>query len=51
VSLGARFRPYLNQNVVIVGGLAGFFPGQGFEDIYEDGSPLYAAFANLILTY
>jgi hypothetical protein len=51
VSLGARFRPYLNQNVVVVGGLAGFFPGQGFEDIYEDGSPLYAAFANVILSY
>jgi hypothetical protein len=51
LSVGARWRPYLNQNVVLVGGLAGFLPGQGFEDIYEDGDPLYAAFANLILTY
>ena len=51
LSVGARWRPYLNQNVVLVGGLAGFLPGKGFRDIYEDGDPLYAAFANLILAY
>lgn len=51
VSAGARWRPYLNQNVVVVGGVAAFLPGQGFKDIYEDDSPLLAAFTNLILTY
>jgi len=51
LSAGARWRPYLNQNVVVVGGIAAFLPGQGFADIYEDDSPLYAAFANLIVTY
>lgn len=51
LSAGARWRPYLNQNVVVVGGVAAFLPGQGFADIYEDDSPLYAAFTNLILTY
>lgn len=51
LSAGARWRPYLNQNVVVVGGVAAFLPGQGFADIYEDDSPLFAAFGNLILTY
>ena len=51
LSAGARWRPYLNQNVVVLGGLAAFLPGRGFADIYEDGSPLYAAFANVILAY
>lgn len=51
LSAGARWRPYLNQNVVVVGGVAAFLPGQGFADIYEDDAPLYAAFGNLILTY
>jgi hypothetical protein len=51
LSAGARWRPYLNQNVVVVGGVAAFLPGQGFADIYEDDSPLYATFANLILAY
>jgi hypothetical protein len=51
LSAGARWRPYLNQNLVVVGGVAAFLPGQGFADIYEDDSPLYAAFANVIVTY
>lgn len=51
LSAGARWRPYLNQNVVVVGGIAAFLPGRGFADIYEDDSALYAAFANLVLTY
>lgn len=51
VSLGARWRPFLNNNVVLLGGLAGFFPGEGFEDIYEDDSPLAALFANVKLTF
>lgn len=51
VSYGLRWRPYLNQNVVVLGGVAGFFPGKGFEDIYEDKGALYQLFANLILTY
>jgi hypothetical protein len=51
LSVGARWRPYLNQNVVVVGGVAAFLPGRGFADIYEKDSTLYAAFGNLILTY
>jgi hypothetical protein len=51
ISLGARFRPYLNNNVAIVGGVAAFKPGQGFEDIYERSKTLYHVFTNVILTF
>ena len=51
ISLGVRWRPFLNQNVVIVGGAAGFKPGAGFKDIYERGKTLYHVFTNAILTF
>ena len=51
VSLGLRWRPFLNQNVVIVGGAAAFKPGAGFKDIYERGKTLYHVFTNAILTF
>ena len=51
VSAGVRYRPLLNQNVVLVGGIAALVPGNGFADIYEDRSTLAAGFANLILTF
>lgn len=51
LSLGLRYRPFLNQNVVVVGGFAGFLPGGGFKDIYEEDNPLFHVFSNLILTF
>ncbi len=51
ISVGLRYRPFLNQNVVIVGGTAVFLPGAGFKDIYERDSPLYHVFTNVILTF
>lgn len=51
LSFGARWRPYLNNNVIVLGGLAAFVPGRGFEQIYEHGSALYAGFVNLSLTF
>jgi len=51
VSVGVRWRPFLNQNVVIAGGAAGFKPGAGFKDIYERGKTLYHVFTNVILTF
>jgi hypothetical protein len=51
LSLGARWRPFLNENAVVLAGAAAFLPGRGFRDIYEDGSILFAAFTNLVLTY
>src|SRR5262249_30455239 len=51
ISLGARHRPYLNNSVVIVGGIAGFKPGRGFKDIYERSKTLYHVFTNVIFTF
>jgi hypothetical protein len=51
VSVGLRYRPFLNQNFVIVGGTAAFLPGAGFKDIYERDSTLYHVFTNVILTF
>ncbi|MEM7482973.1 MAG: hypothetical protein AAF481_17495 [Acidobacteriota bacterium] len=51
LSVGARWRPFLNNNVVLLTGVAAFLPGQGFEDIYESDDALYLAFTNLTLTF
>jgi hypothetical protein len=55
LSLGAEYRPYLNNNVILVGGISGLIPGQGFKDLYNpiagnvDG--LFASSLDIILTY
>ncbi len=51
LSLGLRYRPFLNNNVVVVGGVAAFRPGEGFKDIYESGRTLYHVFTNFVLTF
>jgi len=51
LSVGARYRPFLNNHVVIVGGAAALLPGKGFKDIYETDNALYHAFMNIVLTY
>ncbi len=51
LSAGLRYRPYLNQNFVILAGVAVFLPGKGFEQIFEEDDPLYQAFTNVTLTF
>jgi hypothetical protein len=51
LSLGARWRPFLNNNMVVTGGVATFLPGDGFEDIYEDDGALFGLFTNLRLVF
>lgn len=51
LSAGARYRPFLSNNVVLVGGAAVLLPGQGFADIYESDDPLYQLFMNVILSF
>jgi hypothetical protein len=51
LSAGVRYRPFLSNNIVMVGGLAVLLPGAGFEDIYESSDPLYHAFMNVILQF
>jgi hypothetical protein len=49
-SVGFIYRPMLNQNIIISGGLAYFVPGAGFRDaqVTED---LYSAFVSATLTF
>ena len=51
LSAGVRYRPFLSNNVAIVGGAAVLLPGKGFEDIYESGDPLFHGFMNVILQF
>jgi hypothetical protein len=51
VSTGLIWRPWLNNNIVITAGAAGFFPGDGFEDLFEDDDALYQGFFQLTMTY
>lgn len=50
-SLGLIWRPFLTNNVVLSSGLAGFLPGNGYGDLFEDRDFLYSLFAQLSLTY
>lgn len=50
VSAGFRYRPYLNENVVLLSGAATLLPGKGYEDIYDDRA-LYQVFSTLTLTW
>ena len=55
LSLGTEYRPFLNNNCIIDGGIAGLIPGQGFHDLYDNidgGIPTQiAGFVDLTLTY
>ncbi len=55
LSLGAEYRPFLNNNAIIEAGIAGLVPGIGFQDLYNnsDGnvSTQVAGFLNMSLTY
>jgi hypothetical protein len=51
ISAGVRYRPFLNQNFVVVFGAATLLPGRGYEDIYETDDPLYQAFTSVTLTF
>jgi len=51
ISLGARWRPFLSNNIVVIGGVAAFLPGAGFKDIYDRGGPLYHVFTNVTLQF
>ncbi|MEE8046039.1 MAG: hypothetical protein V3T49_04290, partial [Dehalococcoidia bacterium] len=51
VSLGLQYRPLLNNNVIWIMGLSAFWPGEGFEQIYESDKTLYSAFMSVTLTF
>lgn len=56
LSSGVEYRPYLNNNVILVGGVSGLITGEGFDDLYSrapndrpDG--FFASFLQVVLTY
>jgi hypothetical protein len=50
LSVGVFYRPLLNNNIILTGGVATLIPAEGFEDLLTSGA-LFQAFVNLILTY
>ena len=56
LSSGVEYRPFLNNNVILVGGVSGLIAGQGFDDLYSkspNNAPrgFFASFMQLNLTY
>ena len=55
LSTGVEYRPYLNNNVIIKGGIAGLLPGQGFRDLFDSSDHmahgLFAGFLEVILQF
>ncbi len=55
LSMGIEYRPFLNNNVILITGASMLIPGNGFEDIYSpfrgDADALGAAFLEMVLTY
>jgi hypothetical protein len=55
LSIGAEYRPILHNNVILVGGFAALFPGEGFKDLYNPlratADTMVQAFVDVALTY
>lgn len=51
VDLSFQYRPLLNNNVILTVGGSIFYPGDGYEDIYEGDTALYQVFTGVTLTY
>ena len=55
LSLGFEGRPFLNDNLILVGGVSSLIPGSGFKDIYGsfdgDVDSLHATFLQVTATF
>jgi hypothetical protein len=65
LSMGIEYRPFLNDNFIIISGLSTLIPGQGFDDLFGKANPeiafggdakieatqLYSNFVEVILQY
>jgi hypothetical protein len=55
LSIGAEYRPHLNNNILVIGGISCLIPGKGFRDLYNPlvgkVDTLAAGFLNVALTY
>ena len=51
IFFGTQYRPLLTNNILINVGASVFFPGDGFEKIYQTSETLYSVFLDVTLTY
>jgi hypothetical protein len=55
LSTGVEYRPILNDNLIVLAGVSGLVPGQGFEDLFanlaQDADNMFAAFVEMAATY
>ena len=53
ISIGAQYRPFMTQNVVLNASAAALLPGKGLKQLYEEDKrgPQYSILMNLLLTY
>lgn len=53
LSIGAQYRPFMSQNVVLNTSVAALLPGKGLKQLYEENNrgPQYSILVNLLLTY
>jgi hypothetical protein len=55
ISSGLEYRPFLSNNVIVIGGVSALFPQGGFRDLYNNlrntADPMIAAFVEINLTY
>jgi hypothetical protein len=55
LSVGAEYRPLLNNNVILIGGVSCLIPGGGFSDLYKplvgEVDTLVAGFIDIALVY
>jgi len=55
LSAGVEYRPFLNNNAIIVAGISGLIPGPGFDDLYSrvGSGPrgFLASFMQFVLAY
>ncbi len=56
ISSGVEYRPLLNDNLIVLGGVSGLVPGSGFKDLYgdfpdQDVNNLFAGFIEVAAVY
>ena len=53
VSIGAQYRPFMSQNVVLNASAAALVPGKGLKQLYDENKrgPQYSVLVNLVVTY
>ena len=53
VSVGAQYRPFMSQNIILNTSAAALIPGKGLKQLYDEDKrgPQYSVLVNLLLTY